>query len=121
MPSGTPLSRQHAYRQTAGRMQGKGAVVLHIEGANDAPTRVVDVQNALIGRECQAVGRWVRRNHSPAESGCPIIGYAEDAGNGLLQRRSPQRLRDKSFAATGATWIPVVSGTGLHSNSTAAT
>ena len=71
------------------------------------------------GQECQAVGHD-EIAHKQSQ-GAQVSGYAKDAGNGLLPRRRPQRLRHKCFSATGATWIPVVSGTGLCSNSTVAT
>ena len=46
--------RRHIGKWPCG-CQGEGAVVLHFEGAHDALTRVVDVKDALIGREGQAV------------------------------------------------------------------
>ena len=73
--------RTHISKQPIGT-QCKGTVVLHIKGPDNALSRVVDVEDAFIGREGQAV-RHDKIAHQQSQC-AQVSGCAEDAGNGLL-------------------------------------
>ena len=62
--------------------QRQAAVILHIVGADDAPPGVVDVEDALVGGECQAVGD---DEVADQQGQCAQVGgEAKDAGDGLF-------------------------------------